>query len=233
MYILRIRGVNIGNMNEMKKWTKRIFIIVVFFIIAVAGINFYIIYTTKRHIKNEFNELENAYTVIVLGAKVYSNGNLSNYLKDRVENAYELYTKGKVKRFLLSGDHGTKEYDEVNAMKNYLNQKGVPNSDIFLDHAGFNTYNSIVRAKEVFEVNSCIIVSQDYHLPRAVYIANKVGLNAQAYASSSNYLTANKFNKKREIIARAKSFFEVLFNIKPKYLGKKHPITGNSATTFD
>lgn len=217
----------------MKKWILRLFLIVVLCVISVFGINYYVVNSSKKYIKNKAEQLDSAYTVIVLGARVYSNGNLSNYLKDRVENAYELYEKGKVKRFLLSGDHGTKQYDEVNAMKNYLNEKGVPDEDIFLDHAGFNTYNSMVRAKKVFEVGDCIIVSQDYHLPRAVYIANRVGLKAQAYASNSDLLVANKFNKKREVLARFKSFFEVLFKIKPKYLGEKHPINGDSATTYD
>lgn len=217
----------------MNKWIKRFFVLSLVSILLVYIINSYFITSTKQYIKNNVNDFNNAYTVIVLGARVYSNGNLSSYLQDRVDKAYELYQKGKVKRFLLSGDHGTKEYDEVNSMKTYLNNKGVPDRDIFLDHAGFNTYNTMVRAVKVFEVKDCIIVSQDYHLPRALYIANRVGLKAQAYSSPSNTLVSNGFNKKREVVARFKSFFEVLLHMKPKFLGEKHPITGDSRTTYD
>lgn len=217
----------------MMKILTSLLILFTFFVISIFGINFYVLKAYHSKIYNDKEKILEAYTCIVLGARVFNNGDLSDYLQDRVDAALELYELGKIKRFLLSGDHGTVEYDEVNAMKNYLIEKGVPTSDIFLDHAGFNTYNSMVRALKVFNVNNCVIVSQDYHLPRAVYIANKIGLKAEGLATSSERFPSASFNKKREILARNKSFFEVLFNIKPQFLGPQIPITGNSDLSFD
>lgn len=179
------------------------------------------------------DELPEVYTVVVLGARVYSDGGLSLYLKNRVEGALALYNSGKVSRFLLSGDHGTKSYDEVNAMKDYLENQGVPTSDIFLDHAGFNTYNSMVRAKEIFEVEDCIVVSQDYHLPRAIYIARSLGVDAYGFAQSSAELSSSNFNKRREFLARVKSFIELKLGLEPTYLGEVIPITGDSKLSYD
>ncbi|MGB1248884.1 MAG: SanA/YdcF family protein [Chitinophagales bacterium] len=133
----------------------------------------------------------------------------------------------------MSGDHGTTDYDEVNAMKDYLIDKGVPKSDIFLDHAGFNTYNSVIRAKKVFEVDNLVIVSQDYHLPRAVFIAQYSGMEVYGFASSSAHLGATKRNKIREFLARIKSFLEIAIDIPPQYLGDVIPITGDSQLSFD
>lgn len=188
---------------------------------------------SKQYILSNVTEVPKAYTVVVLGARVYDDGSLSNYLQDRVDGALELYQNGQVKRFLLSGDHGTKSYDEVNHMKSYLLGHGVPERAIFLDHAGFNTYNSMVRAIKIFEVTECIIVSQEYHLPRAIFIARKNGIEAYGYAQSSAYLGSSSFNKKREVLARFKSFGEVLFNVSPDYLGNKIPITGESYLSYD
>jgi len=217
----------------MFKFLKRSIVLVCLFFGFVFGINWYVLKSSESKIFNDKEKLNTAYTCIVLGARVYNNGQLSAYLQDRVDAALELYREGKIKRFLLSGDHGTKEYDEVNSMKNYLNKRGVPNEDIFLDHAGFNTYNSMVRALKVFQVKDCIIVSQDYHLPRAIFIANNIGLNAQGFATSSQRFPTASFNKKREVLARSKSFLEVLFSIKPKHLGDEIPILGKSDLSYD
>ncbi|MCD8529042.1 MAG: YdcF family protein [Chitinophagales bacterium] len=188
---------------------------------------------SKARIKSDFNELSKAYTCIVLGAGVRDDGSLSTYLQGRLQAALELYKQGKIKRFLLSGDHGKKNYDEVNAMKAYLLENGVGKDAIFLDHAGFNTYSTMVRAKKIFDIDDCIIVTQKFHIVRAVYIANKVGLHAQGYAVEDNYLGGIKYVRLREIPARTKSFFEVLFHLPPKYLGEKIPITGNSELSWD
>lgn len=223
-------------------YPRRVSVRILFYRVIIFGfflgvfslfLNYYVVQKSKSFISTDAKELARSYTVIVLGAKVYDNGNLSSYLKDRVDGALLLYKEGKVKRFLLSGDHGTKQYDEVNTMKEYLMEEGVPSADIFLDHAGFNTYNSMLRAKKVFEVKDCIVVSQDYHLPRAVYIARSIGMNAYGFAQDSNHLSSIKFNKKREILARVKSFGEVLFSISPTYLGEKIPITGDSSLSYD
>lgn len=212
---------------------KRVVLAGIIGVIVCAGINQYVLAKSQQRISHNIKELPEAYTAIVLGARVYQNGGVSNYLKDRLEHALELYNSGKIERFLVSGDHGQKDYDEVNTMKQYLMNNGVPKEVIFLDHAGFNTYSSMVRAKKVFQVEDAIIVSQDYHLPRAVFIANQVGLNAHGYASSSSVLGQSKRNKIREVLARVKSFGEVMLGVDPKYLGNPIPITGSSIASHD
>ena len=173
------------------------------------------------------------YTAIVLGASVHRNGNLSSILSDRVDGALELYNSGKIKRFLLSGDHGQTDYDEVNTMKNYLIKEGVDSADIFLDHAGFDTYSSMVRAKEVFKVDSLYIVTQQYHLYRAVYIARKIGLNAYGYVADKREYNAIVKYTLREWLANVKSWIWVNTNHKPIFLGDQIPINGDSKASWD
>lgn len=219
------------------KSIKRIALI--FMLLALVGIssvsiiNQHVLKFSMSYIFESKNRLPQKYCCIVLGAKVYKSGGLSVTLKDRVEKSLELYKSGKIKRFLLSGDHGRKNYDEVNNMKDYLVKKGVAEKDIFLDHAGFNTYNSMVRAKKVFQINNAIIVTQRFHLPRAVYIARKAGIDAYGYVADRRKYVAHKFNVIREMLARVKSFFEVQSGVRPRYLGKKIPITGDSRLSYD
>ena len=115
------------------------------------------------------DELETAQCVLVPGSRVFSDERLSAVLQDRVDYAIEIYKAGKAERLLFSGDHGKTEYDEVNAMLNYAVSKGVPQEDIFLDHAGFSTYESLYRARDVFCVSDVIIVTQKFHIYRAVF----------------------------------------------------------------
>ena len=115
--------------------------------------------------------------IIVLGAFVYEDGTLCPMLADRMDTAITLYKNGTAPKLLLTGDHGGEDYDEVDAMKNYALEKGVPKEDIFLDHAGFSTYDSILRAKEVFGAKNAVVVTQKFHLDRALYIAKKNGRN--------------------------------------------------------
>ena len=181
-----------------------------------------------KYIKPEKNQLPSSYTCLVLGAGVYRNGEPSQVLKDRLINAKELYKSRKIARILLSGDHGQTNYDEVNNMRLWLTKQDVPDSVIFLDHAGFNTYSSIVRAKKVFLVDDVIIVTQRFHLYRAVFIARCFGLRAYGFSANlSKYKKADQF-KIREYFALLKAGLEVLFRPQPKYLGDPIPITGNS-----
>ena len=155
-------------------------------LLFIITLNSYIKKTTENSIFSDVNLISKSYTGLVLGAKVYNNGALSSVLKDRVDSALALYNAGKIKRFLLSGDHGTINYDEVNQMKNYLIKKGVPARDIFLDHAGFNTYSSVYRAKKIFLVTDVIIITQKFHVKRAVYIAKSLGLNVQGFTADKH-----------------------------------------------
>lgn len=179
-------------------------------------------------------QMDKAECVLVLGARVYQDESLSPVLKDRVDYAIAIYQAGKADKILFTGDHGQTDYDEVNAMMDYAIEKGVLKTDIFLDHAGFSTYDSIYRARDVFCVTDVIIVTQKFHLSRAVYIARQLGLNAYGVnADPRKYLNA-KYDSFRENFARVKDFFYVnVFKPEPKYLGDAIPIFGDSGETHD
>lgn len=182
----------------------------------------------------DIGSLEKADCVLALGALVYSEDRLSLVLKDRVDYAIEIYKAGKADRLLFSGDHGQTDYDEVNAMMDYAISKGVPKEHIFLDHAGFSTYESMYRARDVFCVKSVIIVTQKFHVSRAVYIARALGLDAVGVNSDPRVYTTAAVDAVRESLARVKDFFSVnVFLPEPKYLGDAVPIFGDSGATHD
>ena len=216
----------------MKKVVIIFKILLVLFIGAVF-INIYIQYSTKKYIFSDVEEAPKTYTGLVLGSMVFDNGTPSGVVRQRLDKTAELYKAGKIKRILVSGDHGQKNYDEVNSMKNYLLKKGIPIEDIFLDHAGFDTYSSMVRAKEIFEIDDVIVITQKFHLPRSVYIARKKGMNAYGVISNPGGMYDTKYNRGRDKISRVKAFFDVMFNRKPKYLGEKIPIKGSNEKTLD
>ncbi len=213
------------------KWFKRIFILGVAGFVFLIGVNFYILKSTQDQIYFNQNELPEYQVALLLGAKVYDNGVLSPIMKDRTDVAIEIYNLGKVKKILVSGDHGTNGYDEVNAIKNYLLEKGVDKKDIFLDHAGFDTYDSVYRAKNIFEVESMIIVTQKFHLPRAVYISNSLGVESVGIVADRRYIFLR--NYLRESVSRVKAFLNVMFGAEPKFLGDVILITGDSEESWD
>ena len=133
----------------------------------------------------------------------------------------------------MSGDHGSDDYDEVNIMKSFAVDSGVPDSDIFMDHAGFSTYETIYRAKEIFEADNIIIVSQKYHLYRALYIAEKLGVKAVGISADLRTYSGQAKRDLREILARDKDFFNCIFKPEPTYLGEKIPVSGNGNLTND
>ena len=183
---------------------------------------------TEAYIYDRVEELPSTYTALVLGASVRRNGELSTMLRDRVESALLLYTKGKIKRFLVSGDNRTTNYNEPVAMKKYLLERGVPEEDIFMDFAGFDTYDSVYRASYIFEVDSAIVVSQRFHLPRAVYIARSMGLNFYGYNGDRREYELESRNRFREVAANVKAWIELLINKEPHFKGDKIPITGKN-----
>lgn len=171
--------------------------------------------------------------ILVLGARVWDSGEPSGILKDRLNAGVSAYEAGASNRLLVSGDHGTKEYDEVNAMKTFAMEAGVPSEDIFMDHAGFSTYESLYRARDVFRVRSVVIVTQRYHLYRALYIAERLGLNAYGVAADVGRYHGMPRFEVREIFARSKDFFFTIFMPPPTYLGAAIPIAGNGNATND
>lgn len=216
------------------KWVMRIVVGGGFLAaVCVAGINFVMVETVKSDIVS-IDKLQKADCILVLGAYVRPNGVPSAILKDRLNTGYEIFKAGKAPKFLLSGDHGRKSYDEVNGMKDYIEKKGVDTELIFLDHAGFSTYESIYRARDIFEANKMIVVTQAYHLPRALYLAKKMGIEAQGVASEDLVSKKMILFKAREALARTKDFvFVNIIKPKPTYLGDAIPVSGNGTVTHD
>lgn len=171
--------------------------------------------------------------IIVLGCRVKEGGSLSHMLRDRLERGLELYSTGAAPKILMSGDHGRKEYDEVNAMKDHAVENGVPSEDVFMDHAGFSTYETVYRAGAVFGADKVLIVSQEYHLYRALYIADRLGIEAYGVPADFNVYVGQTEREVREIAARFKDAVMCIFKPKPTYLGELIPVSGNGDLTND
>ncbi len=201
--------------------------------VVVLSINLHIIRRSAPSIYHHVADVPAQYTALVLGARVYHSGAVSPILNDRLQTAIELYQQDKVQRLLISGDHGQTNYDEVNTMKKFLLDRGIPAEDIFLDHAGFDTYDSIYRAKEIFQADDIIIVTQAFHLPRAIYSAQQLGLPAIGIVADRQPYAGMFRNQLRESLARIKAFFNVAVKSQPKFLGEAIPIDGDSSKSWD
>ena len=198
-------------MKKFKKFTLFLLTSLLLGIVVIIALNVYIRSTTSEKIFQSVDALPVANTVIILGASVHGNGKLSPVLQDRVDTGFYLYRKGKVKQFLLTGDHRTEDYNEVSAMKNYLLRKGVSPKVISTDPAGLNTYESMQRSSSVYDVSSAIVVTQPFHLPRTLFIAKSLGLDYSGFpAAPVEYKTENKLIL-REHLANFKAVFDVLF----------------------
>ena len=218
----------------MQKIIKYIIIIGIIIILIILGINTYVKISTKKQIiKNkEYSELKDIDCIIVLGAGI--RGNMpSPMLEDRLLQAIELYNNNVSTKIIMSGDHGREEYDEVNVMKNYAIEKGIPSENIFMDHAGFSSYESIYRAKEIFGAKKVVIVTQEYHLYRALYIANSLGLEAYGVGSDPRQYVGATYRELREILARNKDFIKCIFKPEPTYLGETISVSGSGDVTND
>ncbi len=205
-------------------------------VVYLLCVNSYIVNSTKDNILTveAASQLEDIDCVLVLGAKV--NGTtLSHMLEDRVKTGISIYNSGAAPKILMSGDHGRKEYDEVNAMKDYAKEQGIASEDIFMDHAGFSTYESLYRARDIFCAEKIIIISQEYHLHRALYIAEYLGLEAYGVDGQLRpyAVDTNIYNTLREFLARNKDFIYVRLNPEPTYMGEVIPISGNGDLTND
>lgn len=199
-------------------------------VIALWGINAYVEHIGAQDLIAPEN-IEQADAVIILGAAVY-NGQPSATLVRRLDKGLEVYRKSPVPKIIVSGDNGTRHYNEVDVMRNYLMERGVPAEDIFMDHAGFNTYDSMVRAKEVFQVNRAVIVTQHQHLLRSLYIARRVGLGAYGVDVGEYNEVEMRQQFLREALARVKAVLQCeITKPKPKYLGDPIPVSGSGLAT--
>lgn len=189
-----------------------------FTVLVVFGLHFYLQQNTSAYLYDEIDTVPAQNTVIVLGASVHSDGRLSPILKDRVDTALQLYRQKKVSQFLLSGDHKTDDYDEVNAMSNYLQARGVPKQKILLDHAGFDTYDSMYRSQAVFGIDRAIVVTQKFHLPRTIFIARNLGLEYTGFEAASRSFHVGNRVLGREKIANFKAVWEIILKSEPTTL---------------
>jgi SanA protein len=178
-------------------------------------------------------DADGAQAAIVLGARALPDGGMSSMLQDRVERAAELYRTGKVDKVIVSGDHGTWEYDEPGTMRDALIRDGVAPQDVFTDHAGFDTWATMRRAHEVFGVDRAIVVTQAFHISRAVYLAHAAGMDAQGVTSDLQSYggPAQRSSEVREVVARVKAFGSATVNA-PVVLGPEIPITGDGRASW-
>lgn len=217
----------------------------IFIVIVAIAINLFMIKTTEDQIVSSYDGTSGSVSnetlveisriepecIMVLGASVHPDGTPSPMLEDRLETGIELYNRGVAPKLLLTGDNGQIEYNEVEAMKNYAVNAGVPEEDIFLDHAGFSTYDSVYRASYVFGVESMVAVTQEYHLYRTLHGCKKMGIEAVGIGADQEVYAGQEYREIREVLARVKDF--VMWLIKPEatFLGEAIPISGSGIVT--
>ena len=218
----------------IKSVLSKLIILIIAVFLTFILINSYVKSSTEDSIisKNEALNI-NPDCIIVLGAGVRSDGSPSPMLQDRLNTGIELYENGVSDRILMSGDHTKKGYDEVNIMKDYAINKGIPSENVFMDHAGISTYDSIYRAKEIFLAEKILIVTQEYHLYRALHIAEKLGVEAYGVSADVRVYAGQELRELREKAARVKDFFKAILKPDSKIGGEAIPVSGNGDTTND
>ena len=169
--------------------------------------------------------------IMVLGCGIEDEETPSPMLKDRLDVGIELYKQGVAPKLLLTGDNGTQEHNEIHVMLKYATDAGVPEKDIFCDHAGFSTYDSMYRAGSIFNAERVMVVTQTYHQYRALYIGDKLGLEVMGVASDQQTYFGQSFRESREILARIKDFFKSMLRSKPTYGGDVIPISGSGISS--
>jgi SanA protein len=203
--------------------------------LGTLAINIGMIKSAEKYVYTDLSRIPPRMAIMVLGSQTRGRS-LSAVLRDRVAGGIELTRAGRGRKLLLSGDHGQIYYDEVNAMRLYVlaNAPDIADDAIFMDHAGFSTWDSMYRARDVFEVKDLLIVTQEFHISRAVSIARSLGIDAVGYAVDQGKFKGKTLRawETREYFARVKAFLSIVFKPKPKYLGDKIPITGDGRSTW-
>ena len=201
--------------------------------ITAISLSVYMVKATEKNIftADTFENDEKADCILILGAGV-KDGKPKPMLRDRLLTGIELYKSGAAEKIIMSGDHGRADYDEVNVMRAFALEQGVRAEDIFLDHAGFSTYDSVYRAKNIFGAENIIIVSQKYHLYRALYISEKLDVKAAGVSANLNTYGGQLKRDIREIIARDKDFFKCIVKPEAEIMGDKIPLDGDGSITL-
>lgn len=226
-------------MKKRRKLLRNIICVLLCLALAGAavllGINAYVKASAGNYILSaeDAAQLTDVDCILVLGCGVRDDGTPSDMLRDRLLRGIELYELGAAPKLLMSGDHGQTTYDEVNIMKGFAVDAGIASADIFMDHAGFSTYESMYRAQDIFQADKIIIVTQGYHLYRAVYIARALGIEAYGVASDLHTYAGQTYRDAREVLARVKDFGTSIFKPEPTYRGDAIPISGDGDLTND
>ncbi|WP_455649846.1 SanA/YdcF family protein [Enterocloster citroniae] len=213
----------------------------VLLVLGLAGclvmflVNLYMIRKEKKYIltADQAGELEDVDCIMVLGCGVRPDGTPSGMLSDRLDQGIRLYDEHVSDKLLMSGDHGKVNYDEVNLMKQFAIDRAVPSENIFMDHAGFSTYESMYRARDIFQVKKIVIVTQRYHMYRALYVAQSMGMEAYGVASDPRTYGGQRMRDVRELLARPKDLIYTIVMPKPTYLGDSIPVSGDGNVTND
>lgn len=209
-------------MKRLKKWLRIAAIFLIFGMLITHTINRIVVRAASRYIYTNLEKIPNQKVGLLLGTSKYTSTNSINlFYKYRIDAAVRLFKAGKISYILISGDNGTKAYNEPKTIKKDLMANGIPEANIVLDYAGFRTYDSVIRAKKVFGQNALIIISQAFHNERAIYIARKNGIKAYAYAARDVGKSYGRKTMIREYFAKVKAYLDVLFNKDPKFLGKQ------------
>lgn len=223
-------------MKKIRKIIRCLAALVLLGVIMLFAVNGYVVllsgdnFATIKELKEKETKAD---AVVVLGAQVKPDGKPSVMLRERLDTGIEIYKAGLTERIIMSGDHGSDDYDEVNTMKDYAIEQGVPSEHIFMDHAGFSTYESMYRAKEIFQAENIIVVTQKYHLYRAIYDAEAMGMRAEGVACDTAVYSGDKYRKFRESIARVKDVGCQVLKPEPACMGEQIPISGNGNVTND
>ena len=220
--------------RKINRMIKIMIIGIIILMIDIFSLNIYVVNNTKNEIVKEENvsNIDGVDCILILGAGIWGD-KPSPMLEDRLKEGITLYKKGTTKKIIMSGDHSREDYDEVKIMKEYAESEGVPSEDIFMDHAGFSSYDSVYRAKEIFGVQKMIIVTQKYHLYRSLYIAKKLGIEAYGIESNLRTYPGQVFREIREILARDKDYFKCIMKPEASIMGEKISLDGSGDITND
>lgn len=216
-------------MRYVALYAQLLFVLALVLIVCALLVPITMRMSVSTYLYTDIENVPKTDAALVLGASV-RRGEPSPVLEERAYMAAELYRAGKVSKILVTGDNSALSHDEVTPVRKYLIAAGIPAPDIFLDHAGFDTYSSMYRAHAVFEANSVTVVTQDFHLPRAVYLARRMGIDAYGMRAEPSGVSIK--NYLREVPASANALYELLIHREPKYLGDKIPLTGDGARTW-
>jgi vancomycin permeability regulator SanA len=210
-------------------------------VLALAAVCLVAVFAIDAHVRSsaesrivtadETARLDGIDCIVVLGCGVRPDGQPSDMLADRIAQGVALYEKGASPKLLMSGDHSRSDYDEVNTMRNVAVEAGVPADDVFMDHAGFSTYESMYRARDVFGAKRIVIVSQRYHLYRALYVAERLGLDAYGVSADLRPYAGQEAREVREILARDKDFLTSIVQPLPTFLGDPILLSGSGSAT--